>query len=169
MSVRVSVSSLATPLRPWVLGGMAHHDASVARHFAAAALKLYDETPSDMVSMLHSEARRMLDPARRLRQQVEALANGTPLAELSSRARRHVAKYRFVCLSERIVEAGHKDVKMRGGHRKISGSTVSMALRSSAVLERRTKSDEEELKAVLGQLNVARQMRVSSRGVGASD
>ena len=150
-------------LRPWALGAVAHHEAGLARAAAQRALYLYDATPAALRHTLHPDARRMLDPARRLRRELEAFVAGAGLCELSARARRHIAKYRFICLSERIVEAGHKDVKMRGGHRKISGTTVSMALRASTVMERRVRHDPSEIHELLEQITEARRIRQACR------
>mgnify|MGYP000653659006 FL=1 len=134
---------------PWICAGLAHHDPAVVRRIAEEALSLYDATPAELQEYLHPLAHKFLSPRRRLRKEVQSLAAGVLVSSLSTRAKRNIARFRFLNLSERIIEAGHKDIKTEAGHHKLKEVSVSTALRCSTVLECQLQIDPSVLKEVV--------------------
>ncbi len=107
--------------------------------------------------LLHRTAKKFLRPGGSgLRHDIEKIAEGTPLQSLCLRTRRNVATLRFVCLSERVVEAGHKDIKAPAGYRRCGPVSASLYVRMATVLERALCLDEHGLDDTIAALSETR-------------
>ena len=120
---------------PWLLGGLAHHDSAVQREYAQRCLRAFDETPEAFRPRLHRLAKTFLKPGSKMRRDIEKLAAGKEWAELGNRRRKAIAALRFVCLAERIIEAGHKDIKAPSGFHRCGPCSASLYVRTTTVLE----------------------------------
>jgi hypothetical protein len=119
---------------PWLLAGLAHPSASLARRTARSCVALWD-TSGDERHLHHRLTKEFLDPAGTLRRDIDLFAQGTPLSNLSERTQQRVACMKFWPTVERTVEAAHKDMKMHAGHHRAGPVSLSMAVRATTVLD----------------------------------
>ena len=89
---------------PWVLMGVAHHDADKARQCASRALRLYAATGSQVAQ--HPVSKQLCCPGTRGHAELSAFISGEPLCNLAF-LRRFAAKYKFVSVCERWIESRH--------------------------------------------------------------
>lgn len=139
LAMNLKIKTSFTAKLPWMLAGLAHYNPGVVQRIAKEAIDAYDSTPEETRKDLHKEAHRFLSPTHRLRAEMEKLAAGVALGALSRRAQRHISKLRFISLSERVIEAGHKDIKTSSEHHKLGEIAVSSAVRTTFVLERQAR------------------------------
>eukprot|EP00971_Amphidinium_carterae_P348206 6490377-Amphidinium_carterae.3 len=121
---------------PWKLCALAHHLPSVKQRCAAEAIQEYDDsiarpafhcvTQGATTNDHHCLSVELLDADGALRRDVVTVAEGGLMSEDLLAA---VAKFRFVAVAERAVEAIHRDVKLTGKFQRLGPVRVSLAVR----------------------------------------
>ena len=112
---------------PWKLCGLASPNPHAAREVATAALAQFDASPH-VRDLPHPVAWRFLSKDGELRECVQKLAAGVPLAELAP-LRFEVAALAFTPVVERVIERQHATVHKQISARTAGGAYVSCSLR----------------------------------------
>jgi len=121
---------------PWKLAGLAHASESRAREVARSCVALWEATEVDHRPLHHRLTREFLDEnGGSLRAGINLFVEGTPRDRLSARTQQRIACLKFWPCVERIVEASHKDMKKHAGHHRAGPVALSLAVRSTTVLE----------------------------------
>ena len=144
---------------PWMFGALAHHDASVVADCAKRALGTYDAMPSEAQVLLPALVNKFLSKSRSLRHELVKLSEGIPLEQLSRRAQRNIAVFRFFNIAERTIEGAHRDIKTPAGYRKFNANKASLAARATTILERAIHTDASFLVNLCSKMQIARSMR----------
>ena len=114
-------------LAPWHICGIGHPDASVARCCAAECLRQFEQRPE--AKYHHRLTNKLLGPGTSLRQQIELMIGGKPLAELPE-LQWEILLLKCCPVVERIIESRHSMVKScLGSKRRKHETTVSLACR----------------------------------------
>eukprot|EP00971_Amphidinium_carterae_P330697 6463862-Amphidinium_carterae.1 len=110
---------------PWLLAGLAHHDASTVQLVSSKCLQAWHNDSRD-------DAHHPLTLAFMTRPHYEhvlALSTGQPLALLPLPFQQMVAKLAFIPVAETTIEAKHARVSHAKGIRQVGAVTVSLANR----------------------------------------
>ena len=113
---------------PFVFGGLAHPDPTVAQKFAGQALAAWAATPEEHRQLHHRFTRRFFDDDG-MRSQMQLQWEGTPLSDLATDYRQSVCMFRFCPCAERVIESYHKDIKLGAAHRRPRLAFASLLLR----------------------------------------
>ena len=150
---------------PWKLCGLASPNPHAAREVATAALAQFDASPH-VRDLHHPVAWRFLSKDGELRECVQKLAAGVPLAELAP-LRFEVAALAFTPVVERVIERQHATVHKQISGRTAGGAYVSCSLRLPET-ERLIRTNQKNYIAFLGCLQSARRLREVVRDLGLS-
>eukprot|EP00971_Amphidinium_carterae_P333443 6468200-Amphidinium_carterae.1 len=121
---------------PYALSGLAYPDPKLVSQVAQVCIDQFDKLEQPQKDLLPMNCRKLLRQGSSLRIELQSVARGLHLSQTSLRLRRAISVFRFPCLSERAVEAGHKDIKKGHGYSKFGGVSASLVLRTSGVVER---------------------------------
>eukprot|EP00971_Amphidinium_carterae_P000726 14272-Amphidinium_carterae.2 len=134
MKIKVAFASKL----PWALAGLTHHHTSVVKAVAAHCCEEYDKLPQASHAILGSLTNRFLahDGRGQWRTEMEALSRDGALLMRSDSFVTAVCSLRFCPLSERTIEAGHKDVKTPHGFTKFGPASAASNLRAFPMIVR---------------------------------
>ena len=65
---------------PWIVVGVAHYEAEVARSIARKIVEMWEEMPEDVQKLQHRVVRRLMEG--KLREQLDSFIAGTDLCDL---------------------------------------------------------------------------------------
>eukprot|EP00971_Amphidinium_carterae_P232139 4606566-Amphidinium_carterae.5 len=123
-------------LLPYSLAGLAYPDPAVVSKVSKICIDQFDQLGQAQRELLPSNCQKLLQQGSTLRNELQMVANGLHISQASLRLRRSIAVLRFPCLSERAVEAGHKDIKKGHGYSRFAGLSASLVLRTNVLVER---------------------------------
>ena len=153
---------------PWMLAGLAHHNQQIVQKIAAASIEVFDGLNASQQQLLPSFARRLLTPGRRLRREMQSLASAASLSSVSARLLRCMSKLRFPCLSERLIEAAHKDIKKPHGYNKFGLVSASVHLRCTGMLDRQFTLNPNFFQDLLSCMSTLQSMSKTSTWVAVA-
>jgi len=119
---------------PWILAGLAHHSVDEARRLGKLAQQRWDDLPEQARERQHIVARTLFRPGV-LRDQFIQFSNGVIALEDAPALELFVAKLRFMCTCECIMEADHKEVKQKCRSPRCGPVLVSLANRLPVLLQ----------------------------------
>lgn len=96
---------------PWALAGLAHEHEETAKHCAQRCLQMWEDQQSPPPSPPHPLAAQMLSPSSRSRAEMVEWSGGQRGLEEFPYLEALIARFRFIAVAERWVEAQHAITK----------------------------------------------------------
>eukprot|EP00971_Amphidinium_carterae_P000717 14099-Amphidinium_carterae.1 len=138
---------------PWMLAGLAHSNQIVVRKVAGACIHTFDGLSVAQQRLLPRYARKMLQVGSRTRTHLEEMVAGTLVCRYPNmHLLKHMALMRFSCLSERVIEAGHKDIKKGHGYNRFGPVSASVQVRMTTNFDKRLARQPSYFQDILAQM-----------------
>eukprot|EP00971_Amphidinium_carterae_P255359 5069596-Amphidinium_carterae.2 len=115
---------------PWCLAGLAHHNDKIVQGVALHCIATYDALPAVKKTCLPKYVHNFLQEESTWRHELSAISCGRKTTAVSATLLLAIASFRFVPLSERVIEAGHSTVKKSHGYNRFGPVSASSHLRT---------------------------------------
>eukprot|EP00971_Amphidinium_carterae_P351612 6492190-Amphidinium_carterae.3 len=132
MSIRLNFAARL----PWCLGGLSHHHPTIVRVVAKHCVREFDQLLPEAQACLSPWVHNFLAMDKPWRLEMDNLSCDGRLLKRSDAFVSAVASLRFCPLSERTIEAGHKDIKTGHSYTKFGPSSAASQLRAFPLLVR---------------------------------
>ena len=135
---------------PWIILGGCHADVEVARCHLRRARDLWQRLPDEAHSLQHPQARELFYPGE-LRSELDTFLDSPCALSRCPLLEKYLAPLTFIQISERIIEAAHKDLGAQSSKQSLTQYSVGLRVPELMQLLDRDPGAFEQLVDVFGQ------------------